>query len=422
VVKRAATAFFVVGLLAAGCGDPKPVATPGVGSAASSESTSTKPTSCESGWKTAAKPSEEDRAGGISAVAYNDVWAVASAFVSPTTSNALIEHWDGQTWRVVPGADVGDRHAHLAAIAAISTNDAWAVGSLDPRAFPDATDSLIDASDPLIEHWDGHQWTVAEGAAFPDPIFDSEGRGLTSIAVVAANDIWVRGAYLPVNDAGESISLDVFEHWDGHAWTRVDAPNGIDPNTGTAAAHTITADASGDVWAAGGKATGFGEAGQLAGAFVERWDGSAWTTQVPPAGSGAVGSLAVAGREDVWAIANSGLSTAGGYGSDGPQLLVHWDGASWSASSTPSPDIWALAARAPNDVWAAGQLTPQGGPLIEHWDGTAWQVVDTHPPASFTSSVATLSVAGDGSIVAFGADVLANGQQGPNRYLYVDCP
>jgi hypothetical protein len=32
----------------------------------------------------------------------DDVWAVGNAFGAPGSTVTLIEHWNGQTWRVVP--------------------------------------------------------------------------------------------------------------------------------------------------------------------------------------------------------------------------------------------------------------------------------------------------------------------------------
>src|SRR5437764_4157916 len=61
----------------------------------------------------------------IVAISSTDIWAVG-ANLNSFPGQPLIEHWDGQHWRIVPGAPrtVGA----LSAVSAISATDVWAVG------------------------------------------------------------------------------------------------------------------------------------------------------------------------------------------------------------------------------------------------------------------------------------------------------
>ena len=54
----------------------------------------------------------------------------------------VIAHWDGKTWKLVPSPILD---GSLFGVTAISTANAWAVGSGDSGA--------------LIEHWNGKSWT-----------------------------------------------------------------------------------------------------------------------------------------------------------------------------------------------------------------------------------------------------------------------
>jgi hypothetical protein len=45
-----------------------------------------------------------------------------------TASKALIIHWDGSHWRVVPSANAGTSGNSLNAVFALSPADIWAVG------------------------------------------------------------------------------------------------------------------------------------------------------------------------------------------------------------------------------------------------------------------------------------------------------
>src|SRR5205085_7419484 len=72
---------------------------------------------------------------GVAGVSASDVWAVGFTHKGyrqdvaiPTAMQTLIEHWDGREWKVVPSPNVGDRNNRLLGVAAISTNDVWAVG------------------------------------------------------------------------------------------------------------------------------------------------------------------------------------------------------------------------------------------------------------------------------------------------------
>jgi hypothetical protein len=129
---------------------------------------------------------------GIAAISSTDVWAVGA---NPNTSpgQPLIEHWDGQHWRIVPGAPrtVGT----LSAVAAISPTDVWAMG--------------LAQSKPLIEHWDGTRWSrVPDGG---------NGYWLVGVAAVSPRDVWA------VGDDGHSCPL--VEHWNGTRWRIVPTPH-----------------------------------------------------------------------------------------------------------------------------------------------------------------------------------------------------
>jgi hypothetical protein len=211
-----------------------------------------------------------------------------------------------------------------------------------------------------------------------------------------------------------SISHDLFEHWDGHTWMLFQGSEGLSPTVGLAATQAISVDASGNAWAAGGKISGFGEAGQPNGSFVERWDGSRWAEMPAPAGHFAVGALLVAGPGDIWATTGAGLGTgAGGYAYSGAPQFVHWNGSTWTVSA-PAEGVNEIVARDPTDLWAAGAAGGSNGiepqPVVEHWDGHLWQTLDTHPPGPVPSpdsemaGLVSLSVARDRSVVGFASD------------------
>ena len=60
-------------------------------------------------------------------------------------------------------------------------------------------------------------------------------------------------------------------------------------------------------------------------------------------------------------------------------ILVHWNGASWSAGSSGMSTAWRpqLWGSGPNDIWAVA--TVANGGLIRHWNGAAWSTSQSGP-------------------------------------------
>jgi hypothetical protein len=81
---------------------------------------------------------------------------------------------------------------------------------------------------------------------------------------------------------------------------------------------------------------------------------------------------------------------------DNISALAHWDGSQWAVVTVPDIGVLsAVAARAANDVWAAG------GDGLLHWNGTAWiAVAPAYPPLA----PAELETAGTTDIWVAGRD------------------
>jgi hypothetical protein len=95
----------------------------------------------------------------VSAITADDVWAVGLTrdIDWGIPGRPLIEHWDGAAWSVVPSPDPPLWYENdLWGVAAIASNDVWAVGAhgLDPTMDP-----------PLAEHWDGTRWRAVATAS-----------------------------------------------------------------------------------------------------------------------------------------------------------------------------------------------------------------------------------------------------------------
>ena len=120
----------------------------------------------------------------VATVSANDVWAVGSGVTASNKNEQLIEHWDGKTWTIVANPTISQGDSALSGVAAISASDVWAVGG------------------PLIEHWDGVAWKVVS-----NPGASSNGF-LNAIAAISSKDVWAVG----------SGNGALIEHWDGATW------------------------------------------------------------------------------------------------------------------------------------------------------------------------------------------------------------
>jgi hypothetical protein len=99
---------------------------------------------------------------GVDATSSTDAWAVGQSWVEGTgeaVGRTLAMHWDGSGWRIVstPNDGLEERgNGSLSDVLALTPDDVWAVGSYYPAVEAPTLQ-------PLIEHWDGEQWKVILG-------------------------------------------------------------------------------------------------------------------------------------------------------------------------------------------------------------------------------------------------------------------
>jgi len=106
-------------------------------------------------WRIVPSPSPgltDNGLGGLTIVSAKDIWAAgAQSSDQQNTLQTLIERWDGKQWTVVPSPNPGSPYNFLGRMSTVSANDIWAVGGYSGRLFVDRT---------LAEHWDGNSWKV----------------------------------------------------------------------------------------------------------------------------------------------------------------------------------------------------------------------------------------------------------------------
>jgi len=210
-----------------------------------------------------------------------------------------------------------------------------------------------------LVHFDGREWTLIE---VPE---QANGDFFRAVAGTSASDVWLVGnngltyhsngvsitrVHMPLSgsvtvpsfafavDFGEDDVLlgnsqGALFHWDGALLTA------FNNNTVSGTIYEVYFASASDGWAIDRNSHG----------WIDRWDGTSWTTPTIPIDAEAIWGFA---SNDVWAV-GAGLKVA------------HYDGQSWTLgelttgyTSTSLLDVWGATA---DDVWALGS------------DGTLWR-------------------------------------------------
>lgn len=295
---------------------------------------------------------------GVAAVSTNDVWAVGFTGYSPFKT--LIEQWNGKSWSVIPSPNIGTSDK-LYSVEASSSTDAWAVGYYVDSNGIDQT---------LTEHWDGTSWSIVASPAigqscqanFPCIV-------LYGVSADSIDDVWAVGTY--VNSNGDVLTLT--EHWNGTQWSVVSSPN----SGGFDWLQSVSALSSTDIWAAG-----FIGAGSNAYTLIEHWDGTSWSVIPSPSPDNyaELAGIAANSSNDAWAVGYHINQQPYKY----ETLVEHWDGTGWQVVKSPSQIaynfLYGVTAVSTDDVWAVGSYDNSSNvarTLVEHWNGIQWNTISS---------------------------------------------
>lgn len=119
---------------------------------------------------------------------FNDVWA-AGTYWQHGLLRTLAMHWDGRSWHVVPTPNAGSGTNGLFSIAWIAPDDVWAVGGYFDKPVTFMTLQFENADHALLEHWNGRQWSIVP---VPRAAFVSRST-LNAVAGVSPSDVWAVG-------------------------------------------------------------------------------------------------------------------------------------------------------------------------------------------------------------------------------------
>jgi alpha-tubulin suppressor-like RCC1 family protein len=232
-------------------------------------------------------PGATDELRAVSGTNADDLWAVGTFSNGSTFSALLLLHWNGTTWKFFAPATRGTQFG--TAVTVISPHDAWAVGG--------------ELGGTVSEHFNGTKWN-----AVTTPILNvtDSVNDLTGITNAGADDIWASGF---LDNGGKNFRTPYLLHWTGTAWKLVKVPNAGSEGSQLTA---VTALSATDVWVTG--VTNETDGGALA--LSEQYNGTTWSI-VPGLDPGQLASLPVNTFRSVAAAGTGKLFALGGQDTPG---------------------------------------------------------------------------------------------------------
>jgi hypothetical protein len=166
---------------------------------------------------------------GVSTTSATNAWAVGFYEANGVDQN-LILHWNGTSWKIQKSPDAGGSSVanSLWAVAAISSTDAWAVG----------TDQDGPNYRTLVLHWNGVSWRIMK-----NPTVASTDTFLRGVTATSATNAWAVGY-----DQSGSNDRPVIEHWNGKTWS-------IETPTDSGILEAVDASSSTNAWTVGNSAS-----------------------------------------------------------------------------------------------------------------------------------------------------------------------
>jgi hypothetical protein len=277
-------------------------------------------------------------------------WCEAVGYESPSkTPNqtfSIAERWNGTTWAVQatppssnPAFGVFDQ---LTGVACPATTECFATGASDDQS-------------PLLLRWNGTAWSLA---SFPDP-GDGQG-GLRAVSCRATNWCEAVGFYFVDSEIGPMEPMAA--HWNGSRWALDESPPRPLHGTAPSEFDGITCPTATDCLAVGSSTN---DSTGAIGRVLEQWNGHAWSIVVTPAPAHISDSSFAA-----TSCVSASSCVAVGWTDNPPgfverELVDRWNGTAWTTDTTPGKGpLAAVACNAPTTCTAVGETTG-GKPLAE---------------------------------------------------------
>jgi hypothetical protein len=203
---------------------------------------------------------------------------------------------------------------------------------------------------------------------------------LFGVAAASPTDVLAVGGFNPGETPTAVLTRPYAEHWAGAAWEATSVPLGRVYPAGQQAAQLngVTEPAPGNGWAVGTVSDLSSLASQT---LAFHWDGTAWTRSPTPIPAGLalpnqLNAVAARAANDVWAAGGDGYNPA-------RSLVLHWNGSTWQQVKVPNIGTLDALTVAPGRVWIAG------GNQVEQFNGATWTKLPAPPVTAQTVVVIT---------------------------------
>ena len=273
---------------------------------------------------------------GVTCNSGSDCWAVGTHWeTNGSAQRTLIEHWDGNAWRLIDSPNRGLSNPPIDVLAGVtcsSNTNCWAVGGYDD----------VDGSGrTLVVRWDGSSWTIVDS---DNP---SGSDSLFSVTCVSPQECWAVGE----TATGLGMVRTLIEKWDGHVWSTVPSPNPGSDNS----LRSVTCPSQFNCWAVGQSNNR---------TLVEHWGGTSWEIVSSPntsAEQNLLFGITCPSASGCWSIGYSGSISL--Y----QTLIERWDGASWRVY--PSPNVQSshlnqltgVSCASESECWTVGYFENSNG-------------------------------------------------------------
>jgi hypothetical protein len=313
---------------------------------------------------------------GVSCVSANFCAAIGGA----TSSNTVIEMWDGTAWTHV--TNVAPSEVWLSGVSCVGTTFCVAAGYTRPGTIRQT----------YIDVWNGSTWS-----GVPSPDRGARDSTLMAVSCVSTTSCVAVGRYFRAPHQRTLI-----EAWDGVSWSIATSPS--EPGHDDVL-YGVSCSTAASCVAVGSSLSSSGVRRPL----VETWDGATWSIiRTPhlahPANFVGVSCVSLTSCAAVGLISLTDSTFA--------TLAEFWDGANWTQTRTPNPgttenDLFSVSCTTGTNCVAVGgyvnNANSKDRTLILNWDGTRWSRATRFPNAHLLG----VSCVDDDTCYAVGSSGLA---------------
>ncbi len=236
-------------------------------------------------------------------------------------------------------------------------------------------------------------WNGTAWSQVPSPSPSSNSNQLSGVSAVSGSDAWAVGYY---NNTTTGATDTLILHWNGTAWTQVPSPS---PSTDASELFGVSAISPSNAWAVGFYVDTAANADK---ALILHWNGATWSQVTSPSpGTEGPTSVSADSGSDAWVAGDSTVGT----------MTLHWNGIAWSQVPSPNPSsqvnrLSGVSAISPSNAWAVGYFDQTHKVLDEtlvlHWNGTTWTRVFSPSPGTDGNELSGVSAVSASSAWAVG--------------------